>query len=156
MIEYVAALAFVSAFVAVMGPARLRICAAVIAGNFAANEAFVRWAIHNDPWIWFSLTDFAAAVLLCKLPTGRLGAILAATYATQLLMHWSYVLAVDASEDRYLDSLTAMAALQLLLLFGGGANASLRRLRKRGVFSSVPLSTPAHHRGSEPQGRDGR
>jgi hypothetical protein len=123
-----------------------RICALVLIANFIANETYVRITGQYTPWLYFLATDTIALIALTFPFSGRIGAILAATYATQLVMHLSYGISTSGVAYTYWQALTAMAWLQLLILFVGSVsngcgrlNSHLRRLRGR-----VPVDLAPH------------
>ena len=125
------------------GPWSLRVCALVLIANFGLNEGYVRMSGEYAPWVWFLFTDSAALIVLTMAFAGRVGAILAATYATQIVMHLGYGISATGAAYTYWQSLTAMAWLQLLILFAGGMSHGCGRfvghLRRR-----VPLDLEAH------------
>lgn len=125
----------------------------VIAWNFAANEAFVRATGWHDGWLFFSLTDGVAAVVLTstRRDFGKVGAAISAIYATQVLMHFAYWLSPNASAYFYWQSLTSMAFVQLLILALGGLYGGGRRYRHRsGIRRIPPLHSASHSRAAKP------
>lgn len=129
MWQYALALLLVGLFALAVGRQPARINAGVIAINFCANELWVRLTGQHDAWLIFTMTDTAAILVLTLAPAGRLGGLMAATYATQLIIHCSYVISPDPSPYEYWRSLTAMAWFQLALLFGAAGADGAARLR---------------------------
>lgn len=148
MTEYMIAL---FAIVAVSAMDRASFFTALVIGlNFCLNEVFVRQTGQYDPWLWFSLTDGACAALLMLNRFGRVGAAVAAIYCTQEIMHLAYFFSGRDSADVYWQSLTAMAFLQLLIVFGGAIHGGGRRLGYvRALRRISALDNPAHPRSSE-------
>jgi hypothetical protein len=128
-----------------------RMSASVVLANGIANETFVRMTGDATPWMWFLATDTLACLILTaphngrvKMPqSGTVGAVLAATYATQIVMHLGYGMSSNGSAYTYWQSLTAMAWLQLLVLFVGGVSHGCGRLGRR-IRGHIPLAAPAH------------
>lgn len=132
--------------ISLCGSWSLRLCGLVILSNFIANEAYVRLVADYTPWVWFLFTDTLALVVLTTRYAGQVGAVLAATYATQIIMHLGFGISSNGEPYTYWQSLTAMAWLQLLILFAGGMSHGcgrfVGRLRRR-----VPLDLAAHNPG---------
>lgn len=128
-----------------------RMSATVVLLNGIANEAYVRITGDYTPWAWFLTTDTLACLILTvphngRLripPSGTVGAVLAATYATQIIMHLSYGLSSNGRAYTYWQSLTAMAWLQLLVLFIGGMSHGCGRLGRR-IRRHLPVAAQTH------------
>jgi hypothetical protein len=58
-------------------------------------------------------------------------------------MHLGYGMSSNGSAHTYWQSLTAMAWLQLLVLFVGGVSHGCGRLGRR-IRGHIPLASPAH------------
>jgi hypothetical protein len=121
MLSFALAVLAVSIWAVVVGKKCAWLCAAVVAINFLLNETFVRVTGLYTAWYWFTLTDTLAVLVLTRPQAGYLGGIMAASYLTQIIMHWGYVITPDADPYAYWQGLTAMAWLQLLILFSGAA-----------------------------------
>ena len=154
MTSYFVLLAAVWAICITCGGSYERLSASVVLANGILNEAYVRIASDFTPWMWFLATDTLACLILTAPENGRIripqsgtiGAVLAATYATQIIMHLGYGLSSNGGAYTYWQSLTAMAWLQLLILFLGGVSHGCRRARRR-LRRRVPLALSAHSRG---------
>jgi len=123
----------------------VRICAIVLVINFLLNESVVRLTGDYSPWLWFLATDTASLLILTAPFAGRIGAILAATYATQIVMHLSFGISKSGEPYTYWQSLTAMAWLQLLILFAGSMTHGCRRIGIR-LRGRVPFTVSAYHK----------
>ncbi len=122
-----------------VGRTSTRLCTCIVAVNYLINESYVRLTGATDGWIVFTLTDAICAALLTLPLMGRLGAVLAVTYATQLVMHWGYAITTGADAYLYWQSLTAMAWLQLIVLLYGISSDAGRVLC--GLRRPVPLAS---------------
>jgi len=123
----------------------LRICALVLIANFGLNESYVRMSGEYAPWVWFLFTDSAALIILTMAFAGRVGAVLAATYATQIIMHLGYGISTTGAPYTYWQSLTAMAWLQLIILFAGGMSHGCGRFvgrLRRGLSMDLETHRP--------------
>ncbi|WP_420140131.1 hypothetical protein [Sphingomonas sp.] len=137
---FIATLLVVSVFGMISGRTAA-FCAIVLLTNFGAGQAFVSATHDYTPWVWNLFIDTAALLALTtperikiggyhiRFPmSGQIGAVLAATYATQIVMHLGFGLSKNGDQNVYYDSITAMAWLQLLILFGGSFPNGGRRL----------------------------
>lgn len=128
-----------------------RMSASVVLANGIANEVYVRVTGDTTPWAWFLTTDTLACLILTSPHNGRVripqsgtvGAVLAATYATQIVMHLGYAMSINGRAYTYWQSLTAMAWLQLLILFVGGMSHGCGRLGRR-IRRHLPLAAQTH------------
>jgi hypothetical protein len=137
-----------------------RVCGLVLTANFIAGETYVRMTGQFTPWVWNLAIDTLALLFLTAPPvvkilrfhfhppqSGQIGAVLAATYATQCIMHLGFGVSKHGEPYTYWQSLTAMAWLQLLILFGGSMSHGCGRFAGHYLRRRVPLDSAAHPAG---------
>lgn len=121
-------------------PARVA-AAAVLMGNFAVNTAFcLAFVGSNDPqpWPMFMVADYLSGLMLFVFAKGRLGRVLIATFAIQMIAHCAYAIMVGPRwvDARYWWALYEIAWAQILIT-GGWIVADMARDRSRALRSEA-------------------
>lgn len=95
-----------------------------ILGSWLACVGIVYWLRDPAPWLWFTLIDSIACVIVTVRPAGKMQSIIGGVFAAEIFCHFIFGTTANVSTDKYLDSLTVLSDVQLVLYMlwlGGGA-----------------------------------
>lgn len=123
----------------------------VIALDWLVLSALILVTGIYEPWQLAILVDGAAAFFLLRHPSNAARAVLGATYCIEITMHVAFgmvQLRHDASSiDLYVNWITAIAYLQLSLVFGGACGGAWRRLHDNRRRHAEAVHTKNHRPG---------
>lgn len=101
--------------------------------NWGLNMAFVLTTGLFYPWYWFTLTDAAAATLVLHHPAAKAQGLIGWAYIAQIIMHLTFALSGNHfAGNTYLQVLTVLGLVQLLVLGGWASGHRGKHFRSRG------------------------